>query len=123
MELADGRKKEITQAVKIKELSLEPYYTSGITAQVLNLQRYDVILGKPWLFHANPTIDWRKNTMTFNYGACTIHVKATSETKNSSASFNPILISRYQFFNTPVSKEFFAVYTTTLFKKNSEPIF
>ena len=118
VELADGRKKEITQAVNIKKLSLEPYHTSGISAQVLNLQRYDVILGKPWLFHANPTIDWRKNTMTFNYGKRTIHVKANSETPHT--SYNSILISRHQLANISTTEELFAVCTTTLSKENSE---
>jgi hypothetical protein len=55
--LADGTEKEINRAVDINLLQLGNYRTKGIDAQVLNLQRYDMILRKPWLFHANPTID------------------------------------------------------------------
>jgi len=57
VELADGHKKKVNSSVKINELKLDTYHTSGIDAQVLNIQRYDLILGKPWLYHANPTID------------------------------------------------------------------
>ena len=57
VELADGTKKDISQTMKIQELHIELYRTSGISAQVINLQRYNVILGKPWLFFANPSID------------------------------------------------------------------
>ena len=106
--------------MKIKELSLESYHTSGISAQVLDLQRYDVILGKPWLFHANPTIDWRKNTMTFNYGTRTIHVKANPEISDTTC--NSIHISRHQLANTPTTEELFAVCTTTLLEEKSEPM-
>jgi hypothetical protein len=56
VELADGRRKEVNTEVNIKTLELDNYCTSGISAQVLELQRYDAILGKPWLYHANPTL-------------------------------------------------------------------
>src|SRR5438132_833654 len=46
VELADGRKCDMTQLVNIKELKLSAYHTSGISAQVINLQRYDAVLGK-----------------------------------------------------------------------------
>ena len=57
IELADGRKQETSQHVDIKNLHLGHYHTTGLSAQVIKLQRYDAILGKPWLYHANPTID------------------------------------------------------------------
>jgi len=66
VELADGTKKTITQNVFIWKLNLGEYRAKGITAHVIDLQRYDVILGKPWLYFANPVVDWRKNTLTFN---------------------------------------------------------
>ena len=58
VELADGQKKEVTSEVKIQKLELDEYKTTGISAQLLDLQRYDAILGKPWLYHANPYINW-----------------------------------------------------------------
>ena len=77
VEFADGTKREIDQTVPIQELKMDKYHTSGISAQVIDLQRYDVILGKPWLYHANPIVDWWHNTITFKYGTKTIQVKAS----------------------------------------------
>ena len=57
VELADERKTETNQIVNIKKLELGTYYTSGIQAQVITLQRYDAILEKPWLYYANSTIN------------------------------------------------------------------
>jgi len=57
VELADGRKMGTNKLINIKRLELDTYKTTGITAQVINLQRYDAILGKPWLFYANPNIN------------------------------------------------------------------
>jgi len=76
--------------------------------QVMKIQRYDIILGKPWLYHANPTIDWRTNTLTFTYGTKKIVVKATKT--SSETSCNSIYISRQQFSKIPNSEEIFAVY-------------
>ena len=47
VELADGYKKKVNSSVKINELKLDTYHTSRIDAQVLNIQCYDLILGKP----------------------------------------------------------------------------
>jgi len=57
IELADGRKQETNTSVRIKDLSLGSYHTSNLMAQVIKIQRYDAILGKPWLYHANPSIN------------------------------------------------------------------
>ena len=32
---------------------------------VINLPKYEAILGKPWLDKWNPVIDWQKNTMVW----------------------------------------------------------
>ena len=93
VELADGRKKEVKDEIKINKLELETYYTSGITAQVLGLQRYDAILGKPWLYHANPSINWRENTLAFKYGSRNISIKA-SKNKTTEPECHSIFILR-----------------------------
>src|ERR1043165_2396783 len=114
VELADGRKTETKQIVNIKKLELGTYYTSGIQAQVITLQRYDAILGKPWLYHANPTIDWRTNTLTFRYGSKTIVVKADNLSSIfSNSTCNSIYISRQQLAKVPTNAELFAVYLDT----------
>ena len=75
VKLADGRKQETSRFVNINELHLGPYYTTKLSAQVIKLQRYDAILGKPWLYHTNPIIDWRTNKLIFQYGLKTIVLK------------------------------------------------
>ncbi|CAG8743053.1 17297_t:CDS:2, partial [Racocetra fulgida] len=96
VELADGRKAKTNKIVDITKLELGPYNTSGISVQVLNLQCYDTILGKPWLYHANPNINWRKNILVFQYGTKTIEVQANSQNKFK----EPI----------PIEEEIFAVH-------------
>ena len=109
VELADGHKKKVNSSVKINELKLDTYHTSGIDAQVLNIQCYDLILGKPWLYHANPTIDWRNNSMTFNYDNKVIKVIANNIAPTSSC--NSLYVSRQQFAELPHNAELFAICT------------
>ncbi|CAO3565372.1 unnamed protein product [Mortierella alpina] len=40
-------------------------YATNVSAIVYNLQKYDLILGKPWLTEVNPIIDWRTNALRF----------------------------------------------------------
>ena len=35
-----------------------------MTLDVINIEDYDIILGKPWLTRLNPKIDWRKNIVS-----------------------------------------------------------
>jgi len=109
IELADGRKKEVTSEVKIQKLELDEYRTTGITAQLLNLQRYDAILGKPWLYHANPNINWRSNTLTFQYGKRTINVNASTKKPSIDSECSSVYISRHQLASTPDTAELFAI--------------
>ncbi|CAH1759351.1 11997_t:CDS:2 [Entrophospora sp. SA101] len=95
-------------SANIKELKLGTYHTSDISAQVIHLQRYDVILGKPWLYHANPSVDWRTNTLTFRYGPKTIVVPADTRNKID-PSCHSIFISRQQLAKIPAKDELFAV--------------
>jgi hypothetical protein len=108
VELADGTKKTITQNVFIWKLNLGEYRAKGITAHVIDLQRYDVILGKPWLYFANPVVDWRKNTLTFNYGKCIIQIKA-NKTTCSANTCNTVYVSYQQFANVSKNVELYAV--------------
>jgi hypothetical protein len=79
VQMADGTQQEINKELGIKELRLDTYHTTGqLSAQVITLQNYDAILGKPWLYYANPYINWRTNTLIFNYGSRTIEIKANT---------------------------------------------
>ena len=98
-----------THTVNIKDLHLGNYHTTGISAQVIKIQRYDAILGKPWLYHANPSIDWRSNKLTFQYGHKTIIVKADS-TKPQPLGCNSVFISHQQLARSSSSAELFALF-------------
>jgi hypothetical protein len=111
VQLVDGRKKETNKVVNINKLEMNTYKTTGIEAQVINLRQYDIILGKSWLFHANPQINWRTNTLTFRYGKRVINVKADTRQSNDSSSCHSISISQQQHVNTPVNVEFFSIYS------------
>ena len=73
--MIDRRKKEMKDEINIKKLKLKTYHVSGISVQVLGFQRYNTILEKLWLYHANPNINWRANILTFQYGLYTINIK------------------------------------------------
>jgi len=109
IELADGRKQETNTSVRIKDLSLGSYHTSNLMIQVIKIQYYDAILGKPWLYHANPSINWRTNKLTFQYGHKNITIKADS-TKPQQPGCNSVFISHQQLARSPPSSELFAVY-------------
>ena len=52
---------------------------------VFSLQRYDAILGKPWLTRHNPGIDFRTHEIKFSSSPSTITaVASTSPTQHSS---------------------------------------
>ena len=63
--LADGSTHPVTR--QTPQLSLTfPGFTGPITAHILPLHDYDVILGMPWLTQHNPRIDWQRRALAFN---------------------------------------------------------
>ena len=46
---------------------------------VVNLPKYEAILGKPWLDKWNLVIDWKKNTMVWKIGKRTIAVSGVQD--------------------------------------------
>ena len=54
---------------------------------VINLLKYEAILGKPWLDWWNPVIDWKKNSLTWKMGSRMIRVQGLLE------SHSPELVS------------------------------
>jgi len=109
VELADGRKQKADQIVTMSTLQLDEYKTTDITAQVIPLKRYDVILGKNWLYHANPLIDWRKNRLTFDYGRKRITVNASDMCYKSNNECNSVFISRHQLARASKHEELFTI--------------
>jgi hypothetical protein len=48
-------------------------YSDHLNPIVYNLQKYDLILGKPWLTETNPSINWRTNDLHFTHNGNDVH--------------------------------------------------
>ena len=46
---------------------------------ILDLPKYDVILGKSWLDRCNPVVDWKKNQVTLHVGKRTVVLNGVRE--------------------------------------------
>ena len=62
--LADGSTHTVTRQTIALPLTFHGF-TGTISAQVLPLHEYDVILGMAWLVQFNPQIDWQLKTLSF----------------------------------------------------------
>jgi hypothetical protein len=47
-------------------------YSEHLDPLVYPLQKYDLILGKPWLTNVNPNINWRTNDLHFTHNGATV---------------------------------------------------
>ncbi|CAG8609991.1 11773_t:CDS:2, partial [Racocetra fulgida] len=110
VELASDQKASTNKAIDIIKLELGPYNISDISVQVLKLQHYDAILGKPWLYYANPNINWRKNTLVFQYGSKTIEVQADPRNTYKEYSCNLVFISQQQLAKVPSNEEIYTIH-------------
>ena len=63
--LADGTTHSVTRQIRSLPLTFTGF-TGPITAHILPLHDYDVILGMPWLAQHNPRIDWQRRALAFN---------------------------------------------------------
>ena len=69
--LADGTEQSSTNVLPSALLSLSTY-ADRISFHVLPLSGdFDVVLGKPWFDHVEPSIDWKNNVTTVQHGAAT----------------------------------------------------
>jgi len=59
--MADGSTSQCKGQAPNITLDLQDYQAKKQKFDVLHLNKYDAILGKPWLWDANPEIDWRTN--------------------------------------------------------------
>lgn len=65
--LADGSKQAVTHLLPSFPIRIDNY-KEDVKAFVTDLGgQYDVILGKKWLEHINPDIDWADNTVSFQF--------------------------------------------------------
>src|SRR4051794_29308484 len=84
------------------------YKAKDITMHIINLQCYNMILGKLWLYFTNPVIDWQKNMLTFNYGKCIIQINASKNT-HSSTTCNSVYVFCQQFATVFNNVELYAI--------------
>ena len=65
--LADGSEKISSQCLQNICVDLGEH-VEYLDFFILDLPKYDVILGKSWLDRWNPLIDWKKNQVTLHVG-------------------------------------------------------
>ena len=95
--MADGHVVNSSGRIKV-ELSDGNLYRDDLTLTVAPI-RYDIILGKPWLYLSNPSINWRTNTINFGYLGDTIlwETSTVLDNMNSLESLpDPCIISAKQ---------------------------
>ncbi|KAJ9515361.1 hypothetical protein QJQ45_006622 [Haematococcus lacustris] len=64
--LADGHQQESSAMIPEARFRMGSYKGEQ-TLHCTRLHGFDIILGKPWLAHINPRIDWKHNIMTFQH--------------------------------------------------------
>ncbi|CAG8822217.1 24487_t:CDS:2, partial [Cetraspora pellucida] len=79
VELADGSLCKSRGNMTDVAVEFQGYKEKRKTMEVIPLQKYDMILGKPWLYDRNPHIDWRYNKMKIKRRQCTFIIKASEQ--------------------------------------------
>lgn len=77
VKFGNGETGKVAQVLANGKLRLNRSYGERLDLSVAHLDiDYDVILGKPWLYARNPTIDWRTDRLTFDYMGRTVTLTA-----------------------------------------------
>ena len=72
--LADGARSIIGQITYTYNLKLAiDQYIEELTSRVTKLARWNLIVGKPWLHHHNPSDNCVANPIAFSFGYCHAH--------------------------------------------------
>ena len=85
--LADGRKGMLSREQATIDLRFTGF-CDNFTGVVAPISRYEVILGKPWLYKYNPSIDFRKNHVDFMDGE---HAGNTGEAPSSESRLTEVM--------------------------------
>ena len=92
-------------------------YSATLDPIVYPLRKYDLILGKPWLTEANPSIDWRTNTLRITRNGTDSDWNCTGFKSSSiSTRTRGLLLSHIHFFTeatTPRSEIYLALLRST----------
>lgn len=79
-------------------------YSATINPIVYPLQKYDLILGKPWLAEVNPFIDWRTNTLRIKQNGVDIDWECAGFKSTSiSTRSRGLLLSHIHFYTEAVT--------------------
>lgn len=88
-------------------------YSESLRPIVYNLQKYDLILGKPWLTNINPAINWKNNDLHFQHNGSNVLWSCRGFQPTAiTAHTNGILLSHMHFSTVaalPGSKVFLAM--------------
>ena len=76
--LADGSVKNTSQCLRNICVDLGDH-VEFLDFFILDLPKYDVILGKSWLDRWNPVVDWKKNRVTLHVGRRTVVLNGVRE--------------------------------------------
>jgi len=95
IELADGSQCEFKGSVPKITIAIQNYKDTRKDVEVLPLQKYDLILGKPWLYDLNPRINWKNNQISIKKDNRIYNIR--TEVKENSKECQTSLVSRQQF--------------------------
>jgi len=88
-------------------------YSTSLDPIVYPLQKYDLLLGKPWLTEVNPQINWRTNNLHFSHNGIDIVWDCTGlQSTSISTRTRGLLLSHIHFFTeatTPGSEIYLAL--------------
>jgi hypothetical protein len=89
------------------------HYSTTLDPIVYPLQKYDLLLGKPWLTQTNPLINWRTNNLRIHHNGIDIDWDCTGFASSSiSTRTRGLLLSHIHFYTeatTPGSEIYLAL--------------
>ena len=99
-------------------------YTAKLQPFLYPLKKYDLILGKPWLTHTNPSINWRTNDLHFTHNGNSVQWTCRGFAASSITTRSRGLLMSHLHFHTlamqPDSEVFLALVKQGISKPNTQ---
>jgi len=89
--LADGTEQGCSEVLPNAEFHIDQYLDSRWSPTVLDLQGFDVVLGKSWLDALGPTVDWQQNTMTIVHRGRTITLQSPCDLRGDQEGLHQLV--------------------------------
>jgi len=105
--LANGMQSEIKGYLQRTLVTIDDLSIPKQDFDVLDLGNYDAILGKPWLYDANPRIDWRCNLLTIRRNGTFYQIGSISPTPHTECA--SVFISQQTFAKSAIQDECFVI--------------